>query len=392
MRLRILNSALFALLFPLALFAQAPKGYIIHGHIGGLKEGEKVIMLLSNGRGFGEFENFLVKTDSAIVSNGEFVISGYVPDGPRRYSVEFSKHPRQEINLLFIDNNEEITITSPDIAKIPHTFIQHYVKVDGSPTSYSSFCLTPAEEFYYQNIGRIKSHAKQLRDSIGFDGKLLTEVFSARDLANTVLYQTVFAGESGLDPEIAKSNLIIPTEFGGFQRSGHALFWKDVYENLGPQKKNGFYGEWLKEQVKLCLGQPFPEFTLPQADGKSLAISQLIPKGKITLVHFWSSHSSGRADYQEELKILFKKYHEKGLNIIGVSSDGHVDEWKAQLKTEQYPWYNVIDLEGKITQGRYWETAGKATTNVLLDSQGKIIAWDVHGVELLWNLWKVFGE
>ena len=31
-------------------------------------------------------------------------------------------------------------------------------------------------------------------------------------------------------------------------------------------------------------------------------------------------------------------------------------------------------------------------TNVLLDAQGKIIAWDPHGIELQYYLWKAFGE
>ncbi len=91
------------LLFGAASYCQQA-GYFIDGNIQGLKEGEKVTMVLSSSKGYGEFNKYTVARDSAYVKNGKFQIKGSVPDGPRRYVMLFDKHngadsPLKVINL-----------------------------------------------------------------------------------------------------------------------------------------------------------------------------------------------------------------------------------------------------------------------------------------------------
>jgi hypothetical protein len=65
------------------------------------------------------------------------------------------------------------------------------------------------------------------------------------------------------------------------------------------------------------------------------------------------------------------------------------------LKSEQHPWYDVINAGGKLVEQLYNEYGGfrnERITNVLLDADGKIVAWDVKGPELQWYLWKIFGK
>ncbi len=61
-------------------------------------------------------------------------------------------------------------------------------------------------------------------------------------------------------------------------------------------------------------------------------------------------------------------------NIVGVSQDSEVAEWKGRVQIEQYPWYNVSDLKGSLGEGilvkKYPERPHKTpnTLNVILDS------------------------
>lgn len=390
---RLLLGTLFLLSSsPFYCKAQEKKGYTIHGYMEGLKEGEKVVMMLSANRK-GDFFNSLTRQDSGYVKNGEFFLTGYVPDGPRRYMMIFDKHDDiagpPKILYLYIDNNEHIIIRSGNIDKIPHQFIQHYVDISGSPTNYSMMCLEPAHILYNQSIGRSKNYIKSIADSIGFNGPLLDAIFACRDHINLTYYINLFQGN--LDPEIKNANLLLVTEFSSFQRSGHAWFWKDFYNNLDEQKRNSYSGKWLKGLIALCVGQPFPEFSLPKPDGKLLSSKEIIAKSKITLINFWSTNSLDRKELLDELLVLYKKYHDKGFNIISVSKDKYLEEWNATLNTGQYPWVNVIDRDGYMVEQRYFNIKER-TTNILVDNQGKIVAWDINGPELQWYLWKTIGE
>jgi hypothetical protein len=149
------------------------------------------------------------------------------------------------------------------------------------------------------------------------------------------------------------------------------------------------------------VGQPFPLFILPTPDGAQLSCKEIFPKGKLTIIHFWTSNSIDKEKYQNELKFFYKKYHDKGLNVIGVYAGKYMDAWKDELTKGGYPWYNVADLKGK--EGpcqRIYREPGlpnnptplepNNTTNVLVDAYGNIVAWDARDVELQYYLWKKF--
>jgi len=408
-------------LLPLAVSAQQPEkyetskkidfsantrdmrlgGYEISGQIAGLEEGEKVTMCLSNARGK-EFHRNMINRDSAYVKNGKFHIKGHVPEGPRRYWMIFDRHTGDFVNgkltaskviNLYIDENEKISISSKDVNKIPHSYIQHYVKVEGSPTNNSMLTLEPVEELYYQSVGTLNNYVKNLQDSIGFDKKLLDGIFASRELLNQTYYYNIFYGSR--DPELEIVDFVLPTDWSNFKKSGHAAFWMDVYKNLPEKKKNTFYGKWMKEQVKLCVGQPLPDFILPTENGNSLRLKEVAEKSKVTIVQFWSTNSDELEGRQNELAIMFKKYHDQGLNVIGVSADTDINKWKEALRTSKYPWYNVLDKGGKLIDSVYHELGepgNQSTTNVLIDEKGEIIAWGVEGIELQWYLLKQFGE
>ena len=78
----------------------------------------------------------------------------------------------------------------------------------------------------------------------------------------------------------------------------------------------------------------------------------------------------------------YKKYHDKGFEIVGLSFDADRDDWLNAIKTWNMPWIHLSDLE-------YWESkAGKVyeiegiPDNILIDPDGIIVARDLRGPEL----------
>src|SRR5258708_1378121 len=121
MRVKCIAGLLLSFVLPLTLWAQI-KEYEITGHIEGLKDGEKVTMEMATGHQWPghDYDSYLVKQDSGVAQNGEFHITGFVPEGPREYRMTFDKHNNTRVCFLYIDNGEKITIRGTNIDSIPH--------------------------------------------------------------------------------------------------------------------------------------------------------------------------------------------------------------------------------------------------------------------------------
>jgi peroxiredoxin len=402
---------IFAVLIPVALLAQQNKGYEtpkkfnlspqaiqskqnngfeVTGRMEGLKEGEKVMLgLYENGR-----DNI---DDSAYVMNGEFHIKGSVSEGPRYYNLTFEQHPAKVVRL-FIENEDKISVKSRNIEKIPHNYLDNYISVEGSRANFTYHRFIPVLEVYSQTNKRLDAdhYLKEIKDSVGFDPSLVAGVLAAKDQMNQALYyMNFYKPDTGY---ISLATIPYLVKISGMNTDGkHPAILREIYEQLDERVKNTYHGKELKEVTALCVGAPFPPFKLPNPEGQMISSEEVIKKSKITLVQFWAITSYQRAQFQEELKVMYQKYHDKGLNIIGVASDTTDYMWKGFVNAQKFPWYNVSDLKGANgVVGKIYKEYGSPgmenTTNVLIDHEGKIIAWDAYGAELQYYLWEFFKE
>ena len=78
--------------------------------------------------------------------------------------------------------------------------------------------------------------------------------------------------------------------------------------------------------------------------------------------------------------------------VTGLGAAGGFAGWKVSSYKQKGLDGNAMKVyhEYSIDFGRDYYAHN--TTNVLLDNQGKIVAWYVSGAELQYYLWKAFGE
>lgn len=390
-----MNRIIFTILLstsilPAFVIGQNVKEYDIFGRMEGVPEGFKVCMEIFN------IKSWDLTGDTAVVGkNGEFHLKGVIPSGGPRYylmSIGSMIGDRWKAVRMMIGDNEKITITCKDVAKINHQYIDQFCSIQGSPANYSREILFPSYYLWYQTDSRLNNYLAKLQDSIGFDRSAVDAILEAKKQLNLAFYSNIFESD---EPNRVPS---MPWWAWFWSEYTHDSLIVSAYNCLTLEQKKTFYGKLTKEKTRFCEGQPFPDCSLPSPDGKMISLQKdIISKSKITLVHFWAYNSVSKKELQEELRSLYKHYHDRGFNIIGISSDHRESLYKQALVEEKYPWLNVSDLKGEdgVVNTLYHEYGVEAnpnTTNVLIDENGKIIAWDVYGMVLQWNLWKYFDR
>lgn len=129
-----------------------------------------------------------------------------------------------------------------------------------------------------------------------------------------------------------------------------------------------------------AVGQPAPDFTLPQVDGTPLALSSL--KGKLVLVDFWASWCGPCRAENPNVVALYNAYKEKGLEVLGVSLDNNRDTWTQAIEADGLAWLHVSDLAGFKNAVAVQYGIVSIPSTVLVDANGVIVAKGLRGEAL----------
>ncbi len=373
--------ALFIISFSCAATAQQANGYEITGHFAGLKDGDKVIMNMMVYQAGISNE---VTTDSAFVKNGTFQVKGVVPNGPRVYWLRASGIPYR----MYIDNGERITLTlNQNIRTIKSSLLDDYVTCTGSPANYASRLIQKLGDGYDANTG-IALQLNKVRQSQGYNKEVVEALIAAKKRGRES-FNFRFLEKIGQDIMPAAPFLVL-------YELDHDPVWDGVYNQFDEHLRNSLAGQQLKAALPLLEGKEMPGFSLPDVSGKIVQLKDITSKSKVTLVHFWATNSVKRKAFDDELRAMYKLYHDKGLNIVAVATESFEEQWKETLAKENYPWLNVFDKRGQKVVDPVYHELGEVdhqnTTNVLLDPNGKIVAWDPSGIELQYYILKTLGE
>jgi peroxiredoxin len=150
---------------------------------------------------------------------------------------------------------------------------------------------------------------------------------------------------------------------------------------LGETAKATEPGKKVAEKIKalkaVAIGQVAPDFTLNTPDGKPLSMHSI--KAKVKIIDFWASWCGPCRHENPNVVKIYKEYHSKGLEILGVSLDQKKEDWLKAIEDDGLTWNHVSDLKGWACAAASLYAVSGIPHMIVLDENNVIVAKDLRG-------------
>jgi peroxiredoxin len=314
----------------------------------------------------------LITLDSAMISsNGEFKFMGVI-NYPEVYYLTL---PATKSSVPFFIEPSDIivNIRTKDINK---------TKITGSKN----------QAAYEAYLDKVDEYNNKINDNY----EKFTKAEEAGDFAGQRYYDSLVTALDDQKTMFSKDYAL--QNPGSFvtpyimYRNSYTYGLEDLEKSLNAfdtSLSHSVYTDFLKNYLgvlkRVSVGNPYVPFSMADTAGTETAIRDYIGKGYL-LVDFWASWCAPCRAENPNIARLYRKYHDRGFDIFGVSFDSSRDRWLKAISSDSLTWHHVSDLAG-------WQNAaGKLygirsiPSNILLDSTGTIIAKNIMGEELRMKL------
>ncbi|ASV32046.1 TlpA disulfide reductase family protein [Maribacter cobaltidurans] len=365
---------LLLLLFGLILTQscnQSPEGFTINGSLRGDLEDGTQVFLKTIGEG-----NQPIEVDTTTIKEGKFEFTGT------------SEKP--ELYYIFVDNTKGYTAVILENGEI-----EFEASIDS--LGFAEIGGTPQNDYfsnYMEESRKISLQAKSIQEDLQratTSGGTPESIAALRDEMQELTeeyqgFETKFVKEN---PNALISALLLERAISTKTvDSSEAQKLYDAFSEEIKQSKPGKNIMELLDKLKQAeesekntsIGATAPNFSGPNPEGKTLELKKLL--GKATLVDFWAAWCRPCRAENPNIVSVYEKYHDKGLNIVGVSLDRTADAWKKAIEDDGLDWNHISNIayfDDEIAKLYNVEAIPAA---FLLDENGVIVAKDLRGPAL----------
>lgn len=341
----------------------AQNGYTITGTAEGTEKGDTIFLC--------EMQGFfaMVPVDTAVVKKGQFVFSGQFDGCTHRYLVATHKGETIGMAAILLENAPiKIQMYKDEKKNI----------VEGGPSN------TLWQEY--------EEGAKVFDDRMAADWSVCLDTLVAEDnkIKERLLVNTYSADRKNYTKRFMLQHIGTPVADYLLAQT-QSDFTKEEQEQLlklfGQQKQQFYVYKGIMAQraidQRTGIGAQFTDFSMPDPKGKMISVSDYVKKNKYTLIDFWASWCGPcRAEMPTVVK-AYDLYHAKGFEVVGVSLDNNKEAWIKAIDQLKMPWPHMSDIKGWGCAGAALYNVKGIPANVLIDQQGKIVAKNLRGQDLL---------
>jgi len=344
---------------------KAADSYTISGNVKGVEDGTTVYLKKQS-----DMDQVVV--DSTVVKNGKFEIKGKADE----VEISFITFGKEDMGLPIILENGKINV---EFAK------DDYENNKATGTKNNDYFVSFNKEagvlqkkiMEFQQANQMLIMEAQQNNN----ERVLDSLYGINEKNTDALKNyTVSFVEKHPDAFISILILSQMTQGSTIEPAKSEALFAKMPKEIKDSKHGKELSEILGKLTKVAIGKKAPDFSGPNPEGKTITLKESL--GKITIIDFWASWCGPCRIENPNIVKLYKKYHEKGLNIIGVSLDRDADKWKEAIVKDELDWPQISHLQ-------FWQDPIAADYSIkaipatfILNEKGEIIARDLRGSEL----------
>ena len=352
----------------LALYSCSGPSFEINGTIAEYPEGT---VLLEQ-----RVESEWVTIDSATVTGGFFTLAGQVeiPD------VYFISLPGKRGKAMLFLENSDITFTSHVDSLIAATITGSSVQDE-----YTAF-----NDEQNKIVNGVRELYGKYREALSSGDEVLAasleeEVDEAYNKIEE--FQKNFITEN-------PASFIAPQILNDIHYSMEGEELEEYLNKFDPALSASSIVKSLTKRVEVlksvAVGKLAPDFTQNDVNGNPVTLSSL--RGNYLLIDFWAAWCGPCRRENPNVVVAYKKYHDRGFDILGVSLDNSKEDWMRAISDDRLTWTQVSDVKGWANDAAQLYGISSIPSNLLLDREGKIIFKNLRGEDLHTELENLLAE
>ena len=353
--------------FLLAACNGKQNGYTIQGTISdivGLENGDSVFLARQEG------PSQLVNIDSTTVKEGTFTFKGN-QGKPELFSIIYQNEGKDHAYATVILENGNINVSlTPNLSLARGT---------RNNDVFSAYI-----ENSRKNFVEIEKTIEQLEDKSISDEQRESLTQKIEGLEKNFITSSINAMNGNMDT------------FSGITILKNIYYYLKYEEletlvNQIPESMDEDpFVQSIKEQVgalkKTAEGKQFVDLALQDPKGKDIKLSDYCGKGKVVLIDFWASWCGPCRREMPNVVEAYKKYKNKGFEIVGISLDNNGEAWKKAIEDLHITWPQMSDLKGWESEAAKEYAINSIPHTILVDKDGTILARGLSSEELMKRL------
>ena len=307
--------------------------------------------------------------DSTLIAKGKFVFKG-VADKDAILAITFDKDDWRSWRTLFFNDGKPVSVNMNDStlkgSPLNERLSYYNIEIMGMPSDHDS----------RHRSEKVMKMFKEERETL-LPAALIVEgqrTFGTKELLNILEEKPVYAEHPYVKQYEKKLKRLATRKLVG--RSGRS----DEQKAADKVVKDAF------------IGQQFTDFEIADTHGTIHKLSEYVGNGHWLFVDFWASWCGPCLVEMPHVVAAYEKFHDKGLEIVGISLDSKKEMWVKAIASLNMPWAHLSDLKGWDSLVTKIYKINSIPDNLLIDPQGKIVARGLRGEALHEKLKEVLEE
>lgn len=130
-------------------------------------------------------------------------------------------------------------------------------------------------------------------------------------------------------------------------------------------------------------GHQYTDLTMPTLQGEMKSLSYYVKQNKVTVIDCWASWCRPCIEEMPNIARLYRKYHDLGVGVVGVSFDSDPRAWNTAVKMHDMVWPQLGELNGWNNQMSHVYGVKGIPHTIIINRKGEIVAEGLRGEALI---------